>query len=208
MIPFSWPGPPPSVRKQGERMKRWLPFALVAVFLLTGAGLAVLVLPRFFAEGKTTAWTYHSPENDLSITLPSRDWQEVKMKGEALAFGNKKHSTVVGVSVGQGNVEGFRKSVQKTKDYLEGNRAELVEGPQYAEGETEAGNPYALWTMQAKGGSGDTMFAARSLVWCKDKGLIVGVTLEGPLIMRSKVGRGQETDFYQTATRTICLSVR
>ena len=189
-------------------MKRWLPFALVAVFLLAGAGLAVLVLPRFFAEDKTTAWTYRSPDHGFRITLPSSDWQEVRMKGEALAFANKKHSTAVGVGVGKGDAEDFRKSVRKMKDYLEGNRVEVVEGPQYSEGETEAGNPYALWTMQAKGDRGDTVFVARSLVWCKDKGLIVSVTLEGPLTMRSQTGRGQETDFYQSATRTICLSVR
>jgi hypothetical protein len=140
------------------------------MFLLAGAGLAVLVLPRFFAEDRATAWTYHSPQHGFRITLPSADWQEVKMKREALAFANKKHSTVVGVGVGKGDAEDFRKSVGKMKDYLEGNRGEVVEGPQFSEGETEAGDPYALWTMQAKGDRDDTVFVARSLVWCKDRG--------------------------------------
>jgi hypothetical protein len=189
-------------------MKRWLPLTLVAVFLLVGAALAMIVLPRFYAEDRTTAWTYQSPEHGFRITLPSKDWAEVQMKGEALAFGNRKHSTVAGVGVAKGEEGDFHKSVHQMKEYLDGNRDEIVEGPEYVEGETEAGNPYALWTMHAKGDRGDTMFLVRSLVWCKGKGLIVSVTLEGPLTMRSRVGRGEELAFYQSAARMICLSVK
>src|SRR5437868_13873313 len=101
-------------------MKRWLPLSLVAAFLLVGAALAVLVLPRFYAEDRTTAWTYQSPEHGFRITLPSKDWAEAQMKGEALAFANKKHATAVGVGVGKGDQDDFRKSVRKMKEYLEG----------------------------------------------------------------------------------------
>jgi hypothetical protein len=189
-------------------MRRWkLLVVLVVLLLLAVVVLGRLVLPRFFSEDSTSAWTYRSPQHGFSMTLPSGDWKEIKKKDCDVAFYHRKHSTLVGVDVTRGDRDAFLKAVKQMKDYTEATREELLSDPRFAEGETESGNPFVYLTVHAKADRNDAVFVARSLIWCKDQTLLVSVRMEGPLTMQSKTGKGAEEDFYDNAVRTICLSV-
>jgi hypothetical protein len=192
-------------------MKRWkllvLAGGLAGVLILALAGTAWL-LRRIYSEDATTSWTYRSPKYDFCMTLPSSDWQEFKKPDADVAFHNRKRSALAGVTVKQGDQDAFQNWVKRMQDYVESSKKEQLSEPQFTEGTTDSGDPFAYWTVQAKAGRDEAVFVAISLVWCKDKRLIVNVKLEGPLTMRSEVGKSAELDFYEKTARTLCLSVR
>lgn len=190
-------------------MKRWKLIAAIAALVLVSLLAATkLILPHIYSEDATTSWTYHSSKYDFSMTLPSSDWQEIQRQDAAAAFHNRKRAVLASANVSRGDQEAFEKAVQRMKDYMRKNKDQMLSEPQFTEGTTEDGDPFSYWTVQAKADRGEATFVANSLVWCKNKGLIVGVMMEGLLDMRSKTGESAELDFYEKSARTICLSVR
>jgi hypothetical protein len=191
-------------------MKTWI-WLIVTLFLilLVLGGAGWLILPRVFSEDAATSWVYHSAKYDYSLTLPSRDWQEVKKPDKDAAFYNRKKSVLVGVTVAKGDEKAFHKSVQQMKEYLANSKEELLTEPEFTTGTTEAGDPYAYWTVQAKvKEEGEAAFVANALVWCKKKDLVVSLVIEGVVNMRSQVGKQSQIDYYQRTAKSISLSVR
>ncbi len=189
-------------------MKRWIWLgATLVLILLVLAGSAWIILPRFYTEDIAASWTYHSPKYDYSLTLPSRDWQEIKKEDSDAAFYNRKRSVLVGITASKGDQDSFRKSVQRMKEYVEASKDEQLSEPQFSEGKTEAGDPFAYWTVEAKGDEGGSVFLATSFVFCRSKGLVIRAMMEGPLSMRSNMGKEAELKYYETVGKTICLSV-
>jgi hypothetical protein len=90
----------------------------------------------------------------------------------------------------------------------EKSKDELLSEPQFNEGKTEGGDPFAYWTVEAKADKEGSVFLATSFTWCQRKGLVIRAMMEGPLIMQSKKGKGTEMEYYEKVGKTICLSVR
>jgi hypothetical protein len=185
-----------------------LKWTAVAVFLLLLAlgGVAWLVLPRFHKDDTSSSWTYRSPKHGFSMTLPSTDWKEIAKPGSDVAFHNRKHSVLVGINIASGQEVGFQKAIAVLRKQLDEGGDDFVSKPEFHQGVTDAGNPYAYCTVDAKSDRGGAVFVARSIVWCKSRALIVSVLMEGALAMESQIGKSAERDFYQHAVRTICLS--
>src|SRR5262245_11922264 len=112
--------------------------------------LASIVLPRFFLDDGLTSWVYHSPEHNVTMTLPSRDWTEIKLQGSDVAFTNRKHAVLVGVNVSQGQQGSYERMVRETRAYFQRPSEELLSEPQFTEGVTSAGHPYSYWTVTVK----------------------------------------------------------
>ncbi|HTU88522.1 MAG TPA: hypothetical protein VMF69_00355 [Gemmataceae bacterium] len=190
-------------------MKRWKWFIVTpTLILLVLAGSAWIILPRFYPENTATSWTYHSPKYDYSLTLPSSDWQEIKKEDSDAAFYNRKRSTLAGIIVSKGDQDTFRKAVQRMKEHIDTSKGEQLTTPQFSEGKTEAGDPFAYWTVEAKVDKGGAVFLAISLVWRQGKGLIIRAMMEGSLVMRSNMGKKTELEYFDKVGKTICLSIR
>jgi len=103
------------------------------MFLLFGVvGLALIVLPRFFADDTSTSWKYHSPEHNFAMTLPSGDWKEIRMEGSDVAFNNRKHAVLVGVNVSHGQEGDYERAVEATRAYFQRASNELQSEPKFA----------------------------------------------------------------------------
>jgi hypothetical protein len=195
--------------KRINPMKRWKWLIAIPVLLLFAlVASAWIILPRFYAEDSTTSWTYRSPKHGYALTLPSKDWEEVEKKDCDAAFYNRKRSILVGITVAKGDQDAFRKSVQRMKDHMEKSKDEQLTTPQFSEGKTEEGDPFAYWTVEAKADKEGSVFLATSFVWCQSKELVIRAMMEGPLIMQSKKGKNTEREYYEKVGKTICLSLR
>lgn len=91
---------------------------------------------------------------------------------------------------------------------MEENKDAQLSAPQFSEGKTEAGDPFAYWTVEAKADKGGSVFLATSFIWCQSKGLVIRAMMEGPLVMQSKKGKATEWEYYEKVGKTISLSVR
>jgi hypothetical protein len=178
------------------------------VAVLAVAGIGLFAYLRYDPpEDERTAWTYHSPEHGFAIRLPSDQWRAIPMPEAAAGFEQSRKGIQVLVEVVQESKEAFLKDVAGLQDHIERNREFWVGKPQEIKGETSVGNPYTCWTMVRKDGTDSVDFVARSLVWCKDKELTVGIVLQKPLRKKSGGGLAAEKDYYENAARTLCLSV-
>src|SRR5262245_24883127 len=110
------------------------------------AALAYLILSRSGPEDERTAWTYRSPKDGFSLTLPSDHWRESTMEGAAAAFRNRRRGADAKVEVISESEEAFHKSIEGMRDYLEENREAFDGPPAITEGRTAAGDPYVYWT--------------------------------------------------------------
>jgi hypothetical protein len=190
-------------------MNRWRRvLAVVGILVLGLAGVAWFVIPRFYSKNHTTSWTYTSPKYGFTMALPSSDWQETRKPGADIAFHDRKHSVLLAVNVVKGNRDVFQQSVRRMQEYIARSRPDFLSEPQFVEGLTNSGNPYASWTVSAKADKNEAVFVGFSLVWSREKDLSIKLTMEGPLTMRSKMGKSAETELYQDAVQSISLSVQ
>jgi hypothetical protein len=191
-------------------MKVWKWIVVCGGVLLLLAGLTKFWLQRFHQEDEGTSWKYRSPEHGFTVTLPSRDWEEIKRPKATVAFVNRKHRTLVEVNAGKESREDFLKfSLPAMKKHVADSQAEgeLIGEPQIREGESKEGNLYWHCTTLAKGGPGETVFSALSIVWRKDNQVAVRVNLEGQLQMSSQTGQASERAFFENAAKVICRGI-
>jgi hypothetical protein len=174
-----------------------------AVLLVAGA----VLLPLFLAVNREPGWTYHDPKG-FRVKLPTDDWEQVRGDTPLTTFVNRKRSAKVEVVANEESHKDFlEKTVKGVQASVAGLRGKLIGNPEFTEGTNAAGHPYVLYRFQKFGDKGGVDYVAMSMTWCRQKNLTVAVLCEGPLKATSQAEQKSEMEFYEQASKAICLSV-
>jgi hypothetical protein len=144
-----------------------------------------------------TSWVFNSAEHGFSLTLPSSDWKKSTRKrflADFYSFWNGSPMLAAVVAVRKQTPEEFHQTVAATRAKA-GEQENLLSPPSFHEEETGAGDRRAFLSVYEKGGSSSLyLFAARSFVWLKDKGITVELLFEGQGKMQSKLFQLKEKE--------------
>jgi len=158
-----------------------------------------------------TSWVFRSAEHGFSLTLPSADWKPTsrkKMVAEFYAFRLGAPMLVGVVSVRKQTPDEFREASQALKARAE-KAPGLLSPPSFHEEQTGAGDRRASMAVYEKGAGGfEYLFAVRSLIWLKDRGITVELVFEGQGKMKSKLFQTAEKEAFEKAALAIHRSVK
>jgi hypothetical protein len=187
-------------------------------------GLWLLYLPVLLdtQPDPRTAWSYSDPTHGVQVKLPSNRWRQVKdSKGEP-AFVHARprmKSQIISTNAGQ-TLADYEVAARNNKAYLGTESVACRSTVKHREGTTPNGNPFTYSTCMdsvartapspdsgCRASSGKNVFVAASVVFCKDKGLVVLMFFEGQPEMVSEFGRDLENQSFETAAAYILQSV-
>jgi hypothetical protein len=198
----------------------------IVMFLVLGTGCSRDNQPSTSDGGNSTAkagasansnsstggWTYQSSEHGFSLDLPTVGWKQMRKQRFIADFWCPTQSgspMLVGITSVkkqtreqfQASISGFKSSLPSDETYLQKVRFE--------EGQSNSGNPYVYATAcQNKTAGINYVFTAASTIWVADKGITVNSIFEGQGQVTSNLFQSTEFNDFQTAAKSICLSVR
>jgi hypothetical protein len=156
----------------------------------------------------STEWVYVDPENGWRLTLPSDLWKEVKtpegktgfvcphLNMHAGFFRVEKGTTEADFLALRGEFKTFAES-----DY--NRKATIV----YKDGVNSKGHTYFYFNCMEQTPEGKDIFVAGSVVWCKDKGLVVQAAFEGSPTMKSEIGKKSQMQLLKQSAEFVLLSI-
>src|SRR5579859_3559940 len=150
------------------------------------------------------AWVYKTNQG-FQFALP-KGWKQKPGKDEFYRPGPSPMLCSVKL-VRKESAKEHRKTAQDYWRFLKESPDQLT-APKREEGKTKSGNPVSFMVFYEKGKKNDTFYyVASSHTWIKQKELTVQILFEGQGKMRSRAFRSWEHSAFETAARTICLSV-
>ncbi|XYI00854.1 hypothetical protein ACMHYB_14255 [Sorangium sp. So ce1128] len=174
------------------------------------AGLSAVLVP-FLTDIRPdpgTAWTYTDPAQGFHVKLPSSRWRQVQgPKGEtAFAHAAPRMQAIILSTKEAQTLESYEAAAASHREHLDRSkpcRSTVV----HRRGTTPSGNPFTYSTCAESSPSGGKTFVATSIVFCKERGLLVLILCEGQSKMLSSSFQDLENESFQAAASYILESV-
>lgn len=168
-------------------------------------GLALFLIPAVHsAPAPEEAWTYRSEKEDLSVTLPSREWVQGRMKDTVAAFRNRSRAVNAGILlIGGGRAE-FHRQVSEFKS----RELPALKDATVTEATTASGHSYFLAETSEKRPEGGEILITTGYFFREAKDQTVLFIVEAIPQMSSTLGQAAERDWFRSAARSICLSLK
>lgn len=168
-------------------------------------GISLLAFPSLVRSGVDgTPWTYQSPADGYSITLPGKQWTEARMKDASSAFRCRVLQAQVGVFAQTAARERYLSLVNDFK----ANSLPKLTGALADEGKNAAGHEYAIFQGGEKRPGSDKDFQLTiCFIWKAGTNQVISVIAEASPTNASDTGLKLSIKAFQEATSRICLSV-